>query len=268
MNELTLIRKDGGAYIDSREAAEIIGKDHRHLLRDIRGYCEIIERFNAPNFGRVDFFLESSYFDAKGEERPCFLLSKMGCEMVAHKLNGEKGVLFTAAYVAMFNEMERRERAELEAAAAMRAPRLGEYNACARIIVRGLKWLGATPGEIMRFLKNTYEPLGIAIDIDAEPENEPVPQWYRAGEIAERVGMYSRSGKPHALAVACILNENIIISAENKRVVEEDYNGYFGVGVYYDDSALSAVIRWLIDNNWPSEVYGFSRTYHVRYSEE
>jgi len=34
----------------------------------------------------------------------------MGCEMIAHKLIGEKGVLFTAAYVAKFNEMEIAER--------------------------------------------------------------------------------------------------------------------------------------------------------------
>ncbi len=38
MQDLTLIRQDGGCYIDSREVAELIGKRHDNLLRDIMGY--------------------------------------------------------------------------------------------------------------------------------------------------------------------------------------------------------------------------------------
>lgn len=34
------------------------------------------------------------------------MLTKKGCEMVANKMTGEKGVLFTAAYVTAFNKME------------------------------------------------------------------------------------------------------------------------------------------------------------------
>lgn len=51
MNDLTLIKQNGGAYIDSREVAEAIGKDHRHLLRDIRKYCETLEKSIAPKVG-------------------------------------------------------------------------------------------------------------------------------------------------------------------------------------------------------------------------
>jgi Rha family phage regulatory protein len=120
MNELTIIRQNGGAYIDSREVAEYIGKDHNHLLRDIRGYIAIIERnFNASKVGRIDFFLDSTYVDNRGREKPCYLLTKMACELVANKLIGEKGVLFTIAYVKRFNELE---RAEFERQAA--TPRL------------------------------------------------------------------------------------------------------------------------------------------------
>lgn len=34
------------------------------------------------------------------------MLTKKGCEMVANKLTGEKGVIFTAMYVEAFNKME------------------------------------------------------------------------------------------------------------------------------------------------------------------
>ena len=106
MNELNIIKQYGGAYIDSRDVAEVIGKRHHHLLRDINGYIKIMQESTKTNFGFSEFFLESSYFDSTGRELPCYLLSKMGCEMVANKLTGAKGVLFTAAYVAKFNDME------------------------------------------------------------------------------------------------------------------------------------------------------------------
>ena len=54
----------------------------------------------------VDYFIESNYKDAKGEERKCYLCTKMGCELLGNKLQGEKGILFTAKYVKRFNEME------------------------------------------------------------------------------------------------------------------------------------------------------------------
>lgn len=89
--------------LDSREVSEMIGKEHSKLLRDIRTYCKYL---NEAKIGLVDYFAESSYTDSKGEKRPCFSLTKMGCEMVANKLTGKKGVLFTAKYVKKFNEME------------------------------------------------------------------------------------------------------------------------------------------------------------------
>ncbi len=88
---------------DSREVALKTGKEHSKLLRDIRGY---IEHLNEANFGLVDFFIEDTYLDSKGEERPCYQLTKQGCEMVANKMTGKKGTLFTATYVQAFNKME------------------------------------------------------------------------------------------------------------------------------------------------------------------
>ena len=261
MNELTIIKRHGGHYIDSREVAELIGKDHRHLLRDIRGYIKIIEDFNAPNFGRVDFFIDSTYSDAKGEARPCYLLSKMGCELVANKLTGEKGVLFTAAYVAKFNELE--SGMNVKRTAITRA-RLGEYNACARLVVCALKNAAASSELVLRFLAGVYEPLGITVNAD---EVTLAPRWYSAQEIAVECGLYSLSGNPHSQAAACLLNENLIIGKEHKRVETASYGDHLGVSIRYDAHALAEVIQWLIENNCPPEIYGFERTYHVRYKQ-
>ncbi len=105
MNELSIIHKNGVDVIDSREVAEAIGKEHRHLIRDIRNYAEVIENSTEPNFGLSDFFIPSTYTDSTGRTLPCYLLTKKGCDMVANKMTGEKGVLFTAAYVTAFEKM-------------------------------------------------------------------------------------------------------------------------------------------------------------------
>ena len=52
---------NGKNVIDSREVAEMVGKQHKDLLRDIRGYIKIMENANERNFAPVDFFIESSY---------------------------------------------------------------------------------------------------------------------------------------------------------------------------------------------------------------
>jgi len=96
--------------LDSREVAEMVGKEHNHLMRDIRGYAETLTK---SNFGLSEFFIESEYKDTTGRTLPCYRITKMGCEMVANKLTGEKGVLFTAAYVTKFNQMEKQPAPEI-----------------------------------------------------------------------------------------------------------------------------------------------------------
>ena len=90
-------------YIDSREVAEMVGKEHKELLRDIRRYCE---QLAESKIALGDFFSESTYTDANNQRRPCYLVSKKGCEFIAHKLTGIKGTEFTAKYINRFHEME------------------------------------------------------------------------------------------------------------------------------------------------------------------
>ena len=89
--------------LDSREVAEIVGKAHDKLLRDIRTY---IEQLSLSKIGESDFFTESKYKNERGKEYPCYLITKEGCEFIAHKLTGVKGTEFTAKYIKRFHEME------------------------------------------------------------------------------------------------------------------------------------------------------------------
>lgn len=89
--------------IDSREVAEMVGKEHKELLRDIRRYCE---QLGESKIALTDFFTESTYKTEQNKTMPCYLVTKKGCEFIAHKLTGVKGTEFTAKYINRFHEME------------------------------------------------------------------------------------------------------------------------------------------------------------------
>ena len=61
--------------MSSLQIAEITGKRHDAILRDIRHL--ITQGVNAHNFVEVE------YTDKKGEKRPCFELTKKGCLILA-----------------------------------------------------------------------------------------------------------------------------------------------------------------------------------------
>ena len=102
MNEI----KELTLTIDSKEVAEMVDKRHDHLIRDIKNYISFLEIANEPKIGVVEFFIESTYKDSKGEDRPCYQVTKKGCEFIAHKLTGQKGAIFTATYINKFHQME------------------------------------------------------------------------------------------------------------------------------------------------------------------
>ena len=102
MNEPQLFNFNGQPTLDSREVAKMIGKRHRDLIRYIRRY--ISDMTPSAKLRLAQFFIESNYKDANGQFRPCYLLTKQGCEFVGNKLTGKKGTLFTAQYVNLFND--------------------------------------------------------------------------------------------------------------------------------------------------------------------
>lgn len=100
-----LINTSAIETIDSREVAEMVDMEHKNLLSKIRKYVEILD---SSKLSRPQFFVPSTYVNNQNKEQPCYLLTKKGCEMVANKLTGEKGVIFTAKYVNRFAEMEQK----------------------------------------------------------------------------------------------------------------------------------------------------------------
>lgn len=112
MKELLVFNSNGKNVVDSREVAEWTDRNHKDLLRDIRNYIEILEKSTERKIAPSDFFIPHVYQDSTGRTLPCYLLTKKGCDMVANKMTGEKGVLFTAAYVTAFERMREKITSE------------------------------------------------------------------------------------------------------------------------------------------------------------
>ncbi|MCY7627767.1 phage antirepressor KilAC domain-containing protein [Bacillus altitudinis] len=104
-NKLNVIEENGQLLVDSREVAEMVEKRHADLVRSIESYLVVIDQ-NAK-LRSDDFFIESTYQAGTGKLYKQYLLTKKGCDLVANKMTGDKGISFTAQYVSRFEEMEK-----------------------------------------------------------------------------------------------------------------------------------------------------------------
>ena len=99
--------------IDSREVARMMGKSHAEVLRYIEGdknsgIISIAECLVKAGASLSGYFIESSYLNTiNNRKHRCYLVTKKGCELLGNKQQGEKGILFSIAYVERFNEMEK-----------------------------------------------------------------------------------------------------------------------------------------------------------------
>lgn len=103
MNNLIDVHAANGILVTtSRNVAEVFGKEHKNVIRDIR---EIIESNSDEEFGRLNFEL-SSYRNEQNKEQPEYLLTRDGTMLLIMGYTGEKALALKTAYIKRFNEME------------------------------------------------------------------------------------------------------------------------------------------------------------------
>ena len=91
--------------ISSREVAEMMEVKHGHLLEKIDN---INKTFDNRKIDFQKYWVESSY-KTEGNNKTYreFQVTKKGCEFLAHKSTGEKGIVFTDRYMDKFEAMEK-----------------------------------------------------------------------------------------------------------------------------------------------------------------
>lgn len=259
MSELTIVEVNGGAYIDSRQVAEIIGKNHKELLRDIRRYDEILSNQGQRNFAPTSFFVKCSFTDRWNRKQPCYLITRRGADVIANRLTGEKGVLFTAAYVTAYHMMYERERereiAELKAQSA--TPKLAAFNTAVRCVLSAMNDSDAPPKAVLDFLRSAYKPFGIPVSDFGGNGN-----YYSASVIARVLNLYSCSGRPHAQAAAAIIEKLRFNPEEHMEIVPY---GLVGFSVRYDDFVIELAAEWLERHDYPRDIPRNGIEFHVYY---
>ena len=158
MNSLKAQDFHGKQVIDSRDVAQMVEREHNALLKTIRSYCEYL---GEGEIAQSDFFIPSSYINAQNKEMPSYLITKKGCDMIANKMTGKKGVLFTAAYVTAFEEMRQ----------ALTTPRpvlpdgvtFSSAVGFMRLTRRGMLDMGASPFDVGMMLKETCEAISFPV---------------------------------------------------------------------------------------------------------
>lgn len=89
--------------LDSREVAEMMEMQHSDLLSKID---KINKDFSQRKIPFTKYWEDSTYLDKQNKSRRNFLITKRGCEFLAHKTTGTKGNLFTDRYMDRFEQMK------------------------------------------------------------------------------------------------------------------------------------------------------------------
>lgn len=98
MTDLVTIT-DQKAITTSLTIAEVFGKSHYHVLRDIEN-LECSEMFRELNFE------PSSYLTSQGKALPMFQITRDGFVFLAMGFTGKKAAEFKEKFIAAFNAME------------------------------------------------------------------------------------------------------------------------------------------------------------------
>lgn len=98
--EETLERDD---RMTSLQIAEVTGKQHKNVMQAIRKMEPAWQKVNELNFQLVE------YIDKKGEQRPCYSLTKEECLYIATKFNDEA----RAKLIKRWKELEEKHQTRL-----------------------------------------------------------------------------------------------------------------------------------------------------------
>lgn len=99
--------------LSSMEVAEMMKMAHKNIIRKIEGRDEkgkhidgALDIISQAQLEPSDYFIKSSYVNSRGKKYLSYNCTRKGCEFLAHKFQGTKGIEFTIAYIERFHQME------------------------------------------------------------------------------------------------------------------------------------------------------------------
>jgi Rha family phage regulatory protein len=100
MNQLVFI-DNGQVVTDSLRIAEVFGKDHNNVLKDIRKQLE----YAGDEFGQVNFY-QSTYINSQNKEMPKYDLTEEAFTLVAMSYNSREAVQMKIKFIQEFKRIK------------------------------------------------------------------------------------------------------------------------------------------------------------------
>lgn len=100
--EIAKVGKEEVTVVSSLDVAETFGKEHYHVMEDIR---KIMSDLNTPEISGL--FSENFYVASNGKKNPMFYMTRDGFTLLVMGYTGEKAMKFKLAYIKQFNAMEK-----------------------------------------------------------------------------------------------------------------------------------------------------------------
>ena len=161
--KLGLTERDGKAVVSSRNIARVFEKEHRRVLQDVRTIAENDLVWGLHNF------VQSTYTNEQNKSQPEYLITRDGFTLLVMGYTGEKAMRFKKAYIAAFNEMERRF-----------APRNYKEALLALVAAEEKKEALAVQNKVLQLTADKYEGQTDTVGL------------YKAGEIAKELGISAK----------------------------------------------------------------------------
>lgn len=99
--EIMKFGREERAGCTSLDVAETFGKEHYHVLEDIRA---IQSNISSPEF--TGLFYETNYTASNGKKNPMYAMGRDGFTLLVMGYTGEKAMRYKLDYIRQFNAME------------------------------------------------------------------------------------------------------------------------------------------------------------------
>lgn len=99
--EIMKFGREERVAVTSLDVAETFGKEHYHVLEDIR---TIESGISSPEFSGL--FLKETYTASNGKKNPMFIMNRDGFTLLVMGYTGESAMRYKLAYIKQFNAME------------------------------------------------------------------------------------------------------------------------------------------------------------------
>ena len=141
---------------------------------------------------------------------------------------------------------------------------LSSANNTAKIIGKAMDDAGVDPRYKVLAFQDLYQSVGLKLNI---PGLQAPTRYFTAEAIADKLGILSKAGLPHAKAVSAIV-ERLGLNENEKLLVPFEKNGHSGTSVQYVEPVIEKVRNWLVTNGYPASIQGSDGTsYKVNYRE-